>query len=67
MQFNKAISDFYDALFHYINNRGMLFGQSFEELISEKVSLKARQFNTLKNTGNLYKEAKDYHRVSDGF
>jgi len=64
--YDEAIFDFYDALFHYINNRAMLFGQSFEELISEKVSLKARQFNTLKNSGNLSKEVTDYRKASDG-
>jgi len=68
--FDKAKPEFQIALTHFINNRAVDFGLSFEELINEKVALKARQFNTLNNIPdeeeNLSDAARAYREASDG-
>lgn len=47
--YETAIHPFFMALDAFINNRAMDFGMGFEELVTEKVSTKARRFNTLDN------------------
>ena len=62
--YELAIHPFFIALEQFINNKSMDFGQSFEEFINEKVSIKARLFNTMDNTDQYDAEA--YRRESDG-
>jgi hypothetical protein len=62
--YELAIHPFFIALEQFINNKSMDFGQSFEEFINEKVSIKARLFNTMDNTDSYDAEA--YRRESDG-
>jgi len=68
--FEDGKKPFLTALVHHINNRAVDFGVSFEELITEKVALKARQFNTLNNIPddeeNLTDAARAYREASDG-
>ncbi len=68
--YDEAIKPFVSSLYHYINNRAMDWGCGFEELINEKVSIKARQFNTLNNTEDdddgITEAARAYRRLSDG-
>src|SRR3546814_17660487 len=42
-EWEDAIVPFRMALYHYINNRAMDGGMSFEELINEKVAIKGSQ------------------------
>jgi hypothetical protein len=71
--YETAIHPFFIALDGFINNRAMDFGMSFEELIGEKVAIKARVFNTLDNnepnepTAQDHEDAADaYRKASDG-
>ncbi|HSH98898.1 MAG: replication initiation factor [Methylophilaceae bacterium] len=68
--YEDARQPFLKALTHYINNRAMDWDTSFEELINEKVSIKARQFNSLNNIpdneDNLTDAARAYREASDG-
>ncbi len=68
--YEEAIGPYLSALTHHTNNRAMDFGMSFEELIKEKVAIKARQFNTLNNTEDdddgITEAARQYRRLSDG-
>ncbi len=71
--YEMAIHPFYIALESFINNRAMDFGLSFEELVSEKVSKKARVFNTLDNNEKPEPTESDkaaaseaYRKASDG-
>lgn len=68
--YDEAKQPFMKALMHYINNRAMDWGCSFEELINEKVSIKARQFNTLNNIPDdddgISDAARAYREASDG-
>jgi hypothetical protein len=51
--YETAIHPFFMALDSFVNNRAMDFGMGFEELVTEKVSTKARRFNTLDNNEPL--------------
>lgn len=66
----EAIEPFRSALFHYINNRAMDGGMSFDELMNEKVSIKGRQFNTLNNIPDdddgITDAVRAYRAASDG-
>ena len=71
--YETAIHPFFLALDSFIDNRAMDFGVTFNELVSEKVSKKARVFNTLDNNEKpaptdhdreLAREA--YRKASDG-
>lgn len=71
--YETAIHPFFLELDEFINNKAMDFGMSFEELVAEKVALKARAFNTLDNNEpsdpteserSLASEA--YRKASDG-
>jgi len=68
--YDEAKAPFMSALYHYINNRAMDWGCAFDDLINEKVSTKARQFNTLNNTEDdddgITEAARAYRRLSDG-
>jgi hypothetical protein len=68
--YNEAKEPFMKALYHYMNNRAMDWGCSFEELINEKVSIKARQFNTLNNAvdddDGITDAARAYREASNG-
>lgn len=71
--YDSAIHPFFMALDGFVNNRAMDFGLSFEELVIEKVSTKARLFNTLDNNEKLAmtENEKDaarnaYRKASDG-
>lgn len=65
---------FVSALVAFINNRAMDLGLAFEDLVNEKVSIKARQFNTLNNLDDQNKDdeywleeaIKAYREASDG-
>jgi hypothetical protein len=71
--YETAIHPFFIALDSFVNNRAMDFGMGFEELVTEKVSTKARRFNTLDNneksepTGSDKTQALEaYRKASDG-
>lgn len=71
--YESAIHPFFIALDHFINNKAMDLGLSFEELICGKVYVKARAFNTLDtNESNALTEqdredaAEAYRKASDG-
>ncbi len=68
--YEDSIHLFFMALDHYINNKAMDLGQSFEELVSSKVDLKARAFNTLDNNEpndfDIDEAAEAYRKASDG-
>ena len=68
--YELAIHPIFMALDHFINNRAMDFGLSFEQFIDEKVSKKARVFNTLDNNEPTEQDhesaAEAYRRASDG-
>ena len=69
--YELAIHPFFIALDEFINNRAMNFGISFEAHIDEKVSAKARRFNTLDNnepepTESDHDAAEAYRKASDG-
>jgi len=69
-EYELAIHPFFLALDQFINNKAMDFGMSFEELVSEKVALKARAFNALDNTEPTESEREAergaYRKASDG-
>lgn len=69
-EWEEAIVPFRTALYHYINNRAMDGGMSFEELVTEKVAIKGRQFNTINNTPDdddgISDAARAYRKFSDG-
>ena len=57
------------SLYHYINNRSMNDGASFEAFIGERVAVKAKRFNTILNkekASNFQNSVDDYRRLSDG-
>ena len=70
--YEEAIHPFFIELDAFINNRAMDLGVSFEELVTEKVSFKARQFNTIDNNAIEPTEqdhldaVDDYRKASDG-
>lgn len=68
--YDEAKHAFLEALFHYMNNRAMDGGMSFEELITEKVAFKGRQFNTINNAPDdddgVTDAARIYRDLSDG-
>ena len=71
--YDMAIHPYFIALESFINNRAMDFGLSFEELVSEKVSKKARVFNTLDNNekpepteSDKAAASEEYRKASDG-
>jgi len=71
--YEQAIHPFFLALDGYINNKAMDLGLGFEELVSEKVAIKARAFNTLDNneptdpTESETAAAREaYRKASDG-
>jgi hypothetical protein len=68
--FDAAIYPFCSALESAINNRAMDLGLGFEAFVNEKVSAKARLFNTLQNVQpiaqNDQPSAQDYRKASDG-
>lgn len=71
--YESSIHTFFMALDNYINNRAMDNGLTFEELIEEKVTYKARAFNTIDNNeepsnkdSDLAERARAYREASDG-
>ena len=68
--YELAIYPFFLALDHFINNRSMDFGLSFEQFVDEKVAKKARLFNTLDNNEpteiDHMSAAEAYRKASDG-
>lgn len=71
--YETAIHPFFMALDSFVNNRAMDFGMGFEELVTEKVSTKARRFNTLDNNEKSAPTESDkaaaveaYRKASDG-
>jgi hypothetical protein len=69
--YDIAIHDFYEGLNQYINNRAMDLGLGYEQLVEEKVALKARTFNTIDTNEALSRDsvesdAEAYRKASDG-
>ena len=71
----ESIKDFYEGmealntrLYHYLNNRAMDAGASFDKFIDERVAVKARRFNSMRNEnpGQYKGEVAAYRRMSDG-
>lgn len=72
--YELAIHPFYEALSHHINNQSMNRGATFEEIIREKVGIKARSFNTIDvnaeiNEAYINEEVRamrEYEKASNG-
>lgn len=72
----EGITDFYDgaevfitALYHYLNNQAMNTGASFDDYVGERIAVKAKRFNSIKNKLEediSHDAAEEYRRQSDG-
>lgn len=71
----EGIRDFYQGtealitqLYHYLNNRAMNAGASFDDFVDERIAVKAKRFNSILNPIIDQQEADSaaYRRLSDG-
>lgn len=66
---SAALEVYCTKLYHYINNRSMNDGASFDDYIGERVAVKAKRFNSILNrhkSADLDRAVDDYRRLSDG-
>ncbi|NOS98429.1 MAG: replication initiation factor [Methylotenera sp.] len=64
-----GVEAFYRELYHYLNNRAMNAGASFDDYVNERIALKAKRFNSILNKQLADDEALDseaYRKASDG-
>lgn len=65
-----GVEAFYRGLYHHMNNRALNIGVGFDQLIGERVAIKARRFNSILNLDLQKDEAKnsadEYRKQSDG-
>lgn len=69
--YELAIHPFFEALYHHINNLAMNIGTDFDHLIKEKVTYKARLFNSMDVNADISEHYIDeeidaYRKASDG-
>ncbi|SDX54563.1 replication initiation factor [Nitrosomonas oligotropha] len=71
--FDSGIRAFKDALYVYHERKSFYLGLTFDDYIQEKVTIKARQFNTILNRSleveektSINKDAAEYRKQSDG-
>ncbi|WP_295624047.1 replication initiation factor [uncultured Nitrosomonas sp.] len=71
--FDSGIRVFKDALYVYHERKSFYLGLTFDDYIQEKVTIKARQFNTILNRSieaeeqaSIDKDAAEYRKQSDG-
>lgn len=67
--YGAALELYCTRLYHYINNRSMDDGASFDDYIGERVAIKAKRFNSILNrqkSADLDRSVDDYRRLSDG-
>lgn len=67
--YGAALELYCTRLYHYINNRSMDDGASFDDYIGERVAIKAKRFNSILNrqkSAALDRSVDDYRRLSDG-
>jgi len=71
----ERITDFYQgmealntALYHYLNNRAMNVGASFDDFVDERVAVKAKRYNSILNKAEAEEldAAEAYRKLSDG-
>lgn len=71
----EKITDFYQgmealntALYHYLNNRAMNAGASFDDFVDERVAVKAKRYNSILNKAEADEldAAEAYRKLSDG-
>jgi hypothetical protein len=70
-EFDLAIDPFFEDLYFYIKNLATSLGHSFDSFIQEKVSIKARLFNTIDVNSEIDdnyvdEEVEAYRKASDG-
>ena len=64
-----GVEAFYRELYHYLNNRAMNSGASFDDYVNERIAVKAKRFNSILNKQLADDEALDseaYRKASDG-
>ncbi len=64
-----GVEAFYRELYHYLNNRAMNSGASFDDYVNERIAVKAKRFNSILNKQLAIDEALDseaYRKASDG-
>lgn len=64
-----GVEAFYRDLYHYLNNRAMNAGASFDDYVSERIGVKAKRFNSILNKQLADDEALDseaYRKAADG-
>jgi hypothetical protein len=64
-----GVEAFYRELYHYLNNRAMNSGVSFDDYVNERIAVKAKRFNSILNKQLADDEALDseaYRKASDG-
>lgn len=71
--FDSGIRAFKDALYVYHERKSFYLGLTFDDYIQEKVTIKARQFNTILNRSieaeeqaSIDKDVAEYRKQSDG-
>lgn len=67
--FGAGLELYCTNLYHYVNNRSMNEGSTFEGFIGDKVAVKAKLFNSILNKQkelDRQHAADDYRRMSDG-
>ena len=66
----EGVEAFYRGLYHHMNNRALNIGVGFDQLIGERVAIKAKRFNSILNLELQKDEAKnsadEYRKQSDG-
>jgi len=72
----EGITDIYQgmealntALYHYLNNRAMDAGASFDDFVDERIAVKAKRFNSILNKApdnDPANDAEAYRKLSDG-
>lgn len=71
----EKITDFYQgmdalntALYHYLNNRAMNAGASFDDFVDERIAVKAKRYNSILNQAEASERdsAEAYRKLSDG-
>lgn len=67
--FGAGLELYCTDLYHYVHNRSMQEGVTFEGLVGEKVAVKAKRFNSILNKQKALDHqhaVDDYRRMSDG-
>ncbi|MGB2831498.1 MAG: replication initiation factor [Methylotenera sp.] len=64
-----GVEAYYRGLYHYLNNRAMNAGASFDDFVNERIGVKAKRFNSILNkqlADDAALDSEAYRKASDG-